>query len=412
VAPRDGPEDNLAKLAISAMRNRDAPVLLFVANQLFARRDFKRAEIALQAALAIDPQSTMAREVLAAVYQVTGRLEEARQQSELAYASCWCIVDKLPSLARKPSVLLAMNRGSEHIPSTHLLPLERYDKVRCLLDCAKWDDGTELPAHDVIFNLLGEPDSLVEPDPSFDELLRRSGRPLLNTPRAVRETRRDRLAARLRGIESIEVPEVHRIEAEHAAPARLAEELGRRGARYPLLVRPAGMHGGRGVLLATEPSQLSQHSFPAASALYATAYRDYRSADGYYRKYRAIFVDRKPLPYHLAISPQWLVHYFSAEMGAAAAKLEEERRFLEAPRAVLGERAYRALEEIGERLALDYAGIDFSLLPDGTLLVFEANATMLVHPEDAGGETAHKNVHVEAILQAVFAMVERRATRK
>ena len=173
MAPRDGPEDNLAKLAISAMRNRDAPVLLFVANQLFARRDFKRAEIALQAALAIDPQSTMAREVLAAVYQVTGRLEEARQQSELAYASCWCIVDKLPSLARKPSVLLAMNRGSEHIPSTHLLPLERYDKVRCLLDCAKWDDGTELPAHDVIFNLLGEPDSLVEPDPSFDELLRR-----------------------------------------------------------------------------------------------------------------------------------------------------------------------------------------------------------------------------------------------
>lgn len=48
---------------------------------------------------------------------------------------------------------------------------------------------------------------------------------------------------------------------------------------------------------------------------------------------------------------------------------------------VLGERAMAAIAAIGRRLDLDYGGMDFTLLADGRLFVFEANATMLVHGE-------------------------------
>jgi glutathione synthase/RimK-type ligase-like ATP-grasp enzyme len=59
-----------------------------------------------------------------------------------------------------------------------------------------------------------------------------------------------------------------------------------------------------------------------------------------------------------------------------------------------------ALDAVGRRLDLDYAGIDFTLLPDGRLFVFEANATMLVHRERSNGVLAYRNAHVQRIVDA------------
>jgi hypothetical protein len=54
---------------------------------------------------------------------------------------------------------------------------------------------------------------------------------------------------------------------------------------------------------------------------------------------------------------------------------------------------------------LDYAGVDFSLLPDGRVLLFEANATMLAHPEAPDGPLAHKNPFIERVFTAFQAML-------
>ena len=172
------------------------------------------------------------------------------------------------------------------------------------------------------------------------------------------------------------------------------------GLNNPLLVRPAASHGGLGLTLC----ETFEAAFDALQALggaaYVTAFRDSRDADGCWRKYRVVFVDREPLPYHLAISDAWMVHYRSAAMEGAPAKLAEEARFLLDPETALGAPAWSALREIGRRLDLDYAGIDFTLGPDGRLLVFEANATMLVHRERRDGPLAHKNAAVQAIAEA------------
>ena len=67
-----------------------------------------------------------------------------------------------------------------------------------------------------------------------------------------------------------------------------------------------------------------------------------------------------------------------------------------------------ALEEIGARLGLDYGGVDFSLLPDGRVLVFEANAAMLVHPEDDPA-FAYRNKLMEVIQSAFTRLLVRKA---
>jgi hypothetical protein len=75
---------------------------------------------------------------------------------------------------------------------------------------------------------------------------------------------------------------------------------------------------------------------------------------------------------------------------------------------VLGPAAMQVLRAIGQRLNLDYCGVDFSLLEDGRILLFETNATMLAHPEQFHTTLHYKNCYVQRILDAFACMMPRR----
>jgi hypothetical protein len=119
-------------------------------------------------------------------------------------------------------------------------------------------------------------------------------------------------------------------------------------------------------------------------------------------------VDGRLYPVHLAIAPQWKVHYFSAEMAERSDHRAEETAFLEDMPAVVGERGPRALAEIFAILGLDYAGVDFGLTEAGTILVFEANATMAVYHSEAGAWGSRRRA-AERVIAAVRAMLVERA---
>jgi hypothetical protein len=193
------------------------------------------------------------------------------------------------------------------------------------------------------------------------------------------------------------------IAASELAGGDLRGAAARAGIEGPFLVRPIGSHGGKGLLLVG--SDTPDEPPPPARAYYLTEFVDFRSADGLYRKYRTVFVDGRPLPYHLAVSPKWMVHYESSGMDQHADRLAEEMRFLESPAAAVGADAAAAIASIGATMGLDYAGIDFTLTPDGRVLLFEANATMLVHPEAQGSALAHKNPYIERIFAAFRTMI-------
>ena len=80
-------------------------------------------------------------------------------------------------------------------------------------------------------------------------------------------------------------------------------------------------------------------------------------------------------------------------------------RYLDDPVRALGLSAWEAVRQVGAAMDLDYAGVDFSLLPDGRVLLFEANATMLVHPEAKAGPLAHKNPAIQRIYDAFKGML-------
>ena len=87
-------------------------------------------------------------------------------------------------------------------------------------------------------------------------------------------------------------------------------------------------------------------------------------------------------------------------------------KFLEDMPGTLGSKAMRALEAIQAELELDYAGIDFGLSDDGEVLLFEANATMVIAKPGNEAHWAYRHRAIDRVLEAAVAMLTEGARRQ
>ncbi|HEY1722761.1 MAG TPA: hypothetical protein VGG27_16065, partial [Magnetospirillaceae bacterium] len=269
--------------------------------------------------------------------------------------------------------------------------------VVALLPDTTYDLETLRKSGDVVVNLISDIDRDGDTLPLAADLSERLGRPVINRPRLIRETGRDQIAARLSGIPGCRIPKTQRF-----AAAALAESLTHLA--LPFLIRPTGDHGGEAFekidQIDTVADFAARHP---ASHYYVTEYVDFSGADGYFRKYRLIFVDGEILPYHLAIDRQWKVHHFRTDMANQEWMRQEEEVFLATPGRVFNPSRMEALKAIRSTIGLDYFGIDCAIDREGQLVVFEVNATMLVHGEY--GLFAYKQPYIERIKAAFGTML-------
>jgi tetratricopeptide (TPR) repeat protein len=298
---------------------------------------------------------------------------------------------------RSALVLCVSGPWHRNIPLDFVVDPARWALHRWYLpDAAAKRGAVELPDYELVIDAIGES---VEAQPALDAAQRfiaAQAQPSINDPQRVRGLARDVLAATLRNVAGCA-----------AAPARRVsrDELLRIATGFPLLVRPTDTHGGRGLERLDDAAEITGYAarFPAQT-YDVGAFVDYRSADGYFRKYRVMFVAGEPYPYHLAIDREWMIHYRSAPMDEHAWMRDEERRFLRAPETALAG-WHTTLRAIGAAADLDYFGIDCTVLGDGTLLVFEADTAMLVHGFTSDVE---KSGAVDRIRNAVAELFDRR----
>lgn len=386
-------DEAIAKFEQALSLKPDYPMaMLNLGSSMLIKKDYERALEWTQALLEVSPDLVEAHQNAAAIYLELGQLDRAKYHRDQAYSRQSIFVDFSPTPAR--TILIPWAAGKGNIPLDYLLPKERNQCVTWVMEYANEEQISKLPHYDAVFNAIGDDDALEPALDGMKRLLLQRGIPVLNHPDAVQHTARDSLPSLLAGIPNVVVPTTIRVGASeiHAATRQFST------LRFPLLLRPSGSHGGDHLERIDSAEELNSVRPWSAEHYYLSNFHDFCSPDGFYRKYRMIFVDRKPMPYHLAISTHWLVHYETAGMLDSPLKLAEEAAFLAEPHKVLGNAAMSALHAIGQVLNLDYCGIDFSMLPDRRLLVFEANATMLVHPEDANGQLGHKNVYVQRII--------------
>jgi hypothetical protein len=255
------------------------------------------------------------------------------------------------------------------------------------------DPAQPLPPHQRIVNAIGDADQAAAALAQADILVASSTAPVINRPARVRRTGRGDLARLCDGIDGLVAPPIRRMSR---VSLLAAEDL-----VFPLLLRAPGFHTGRHLTRVETPAALA----PAMAAmpgdtLFVIAPLEARGPDGMCRKYRVMLIGGRLYPWHLAISPRWKVHYYTAAMAEHPACRDEEARFLRDMPGVLGQRAMAALHGLGERLGLDYAGVDFALAPDGAVLVFEANATMTINPPPPDPIWAYRRAAAEAVQAA------------
>jgi len=374
-------------------------------NLLREEQDVAGARAQYEAALALDPELQEAHQGMAWVLGELG-LDAADEHRRRGFTGRATVTQPYRGTGQGvPIVLLVSARGG-NIPTRLWIDDRRFTIHAIYADY--YDPAQPLPPHALIMNAIGDADLCVLALERAEVLAARSTAPVINRPALVKVTGRAETARRMGALPDVVAP---RIETR----TRASLESGPDGhsdpaLEFPLLLRSPGFHTGRHfVRVETREALTGALATLVGEELLAIEYLDARGPDGMARKYRVMFIDGVLYPLHLAVSSDWKVHYFSADMARNAAFREEERRFLHDMPGVLGSRAMRALERVRAALGVEYGGIDFALAPDGAVLLFEANATMALVPPAPGEIWDYRRPAIDTALQAARRMLESRA---
>jgi tetratricopeptide (TPR) repeat protein len=267
-----------------------------------------------------------------------------------------------------------------------------------------------LPEHDLVINAVSESDAAEPLLEAIAAFAQQSAVPLLNHPDGVRRAARHRFPEHLGGIPRCLAPLPLRLTRQELAGDGLAARLADAGIAMPILVRPVASQAGRDLARIADPAELARYLAGIAEEdlFYVMPFHDYAGADGLYRKYRIVFVDDEPFPYHLAISQSWMVHYYNAGMRENAERRAEEARFLADLGSAFDAGLQEALRRLAQAIGLDYFAIDCTVMPDGRLLVFEVETGMIVHNLDPIDIYPYKPAAFARIAAALEALLARR----
>jgi Flp pilus assembly protein TadD len=363
------------------------------------------AVVHLREALVLDENQLESHVRLSSIFMLQGRTAEAHYHRTQAGRRAHHVIEPCATGMAEGRVLILAATNNADLPVDYLIDGGRFDKI-FIFPGANDSDPREfverLPAFDVVFNAIADADAGPLDLNAAGRLAPFLGHEMLNPTDKVWRTRRHLATDLFAGIDGLILPT-----AELASYAALDRMAGRHNPPFGrLLVRPAGAHGGDALELVDGPDQLAQYLTRYKSLDYfLTEFFDFASTDGLYRKYRFIFVDRIAYPYHLAIMDHWKVHYHRAQMDLSEAKKREEEMFLTDYAQVFTGAAANALQAIGAAMDLDYAGIDCALMPDGRVLLFEANPAMLVHLMDSPIDFPYKHREVPKIRNAMSDML-------
>lgn len=379
-----------------------------LANLLLEAGDLAAARRHFESALRLAPDHVEAHQGFANLLGEQGEMAAAEAHRRRAFKDR--AVTMLPYRGEGEPIplLLLVAASGGNIPTRNLLD----DRVflTSVVMAEYFDPAAPLPPHRLVFNAIGDADLCGRALAVAVSLAKRSTAPIINPPSAVLATARLANARRLGSITDVVSPRMAMVARSALAGADAPAVLARTGLGFPLLLRAPGFHSGRHFVKIERAEELAAAvALLPGDDLLAIEYLDARGADLFARKYRVMMIGGEMFPLHMAASRDWKVHYFTAEMADHPEHRAEEAAFLADMKSVLGPRAIGALARISDLLALDYAGVDFGLGAKGELVLFEANATMVINPPDPDERWAYRREAVARALDAARRMLTTKA---
>ena len=379
-----------------------------LANLLFLMGELEPARLHFESALRIDPDHIHAHRGMGNLLAETGDSAAARRHRDKGFKGY--SLTPLPYRGDGPAiaVLLLVSAAGGNIPTTYILD-ERHFQTTVLVT-EYYDAKVPLPRHDLVFNSIGDADLCREGLESACAVLARTKQPVINHPHAVLKTGRAANVERLRGEPGIVVPRMATLPRQVLASSEAAGAVSSAGFSFPFLVRALGFHTG---IFFERVDNL--HDLQSAAAkfpgddLCLIEQLDARDSEGFFRKCRVMIIDRKIYPLHLAISRNWKVHYFRADMAESTEHRAKDAAFLMDLGSFVGARGMAGLQRINAALDLDYCGVDFAINAAGDILLFEANATMVMVPLSADPKWDYRRPAFDDVFTAIRSMLIERA---
>lgn len=231
----------------------------------------------------------------------------------------------------------------------------------------------DLARFGLLVNLVTDPDQNPKVLANLVRLVKGYGGRVVNPPHLVQRTTRDRVARACASLAGVVAPRALRIEGK-AARGQLADFP------FPAILRLAGTHTGKVLGVAGNAGE-ALSLLVDGKAHILTEFRDFRSIDGLYRKYRFVFIGGEIVMRHLLVSDSWNVHAADRArfMSPRPDLVAEERDAIEYGMNAFPHPVRAGLEAIRRAIGLDMFGVDCAISPEGVIL-FEANATMNFFP--------------------------------
>ncbi len=270
-----------------------------------------------------------------------------------------------------------------------------------------------LPEHDVAIVIASNSEDCRAALSKIDAAAPNWPRPLLNPPNLVGSLDRDKLHRLLEGIDGLEIPATLVVTRERLleivqGPGELADIAA--GLAFPVVIRPRGSHAGSGLAKIDDGQALASYLEGRDEDLFfISRFVDYSSEDELFRKYRIVFIDGAPYACHMAIADRWDIWYLNAGMSESAEKRREEETWMCTFDIGFGRRHQAALAAMADRIGLEYFTIDCAETWDGSLLIFEADNTAVVHNMDHAQVFPYKPPQMRKIFDAFAAMLVRHA---
>lgn len=369
-------------------------------NILYEDGELSAARENFEFVLKADADFVDAHRGLGRIFYDQGDIEAADHHWRRSFPGQAITTQRYRGLGNATPLLLLGSARRGNIPTQHILDNRTFAVT--ILFAEYYKPEMPLPPHSIVFNTIGDADLCPAALATAEEITARTDAPVINLPSLVSLTGRTTNAARLRALPGVRIPNIVELRRNNFCKAN--------GLTFPLLLRSKGFHNGQHFVRIErrEDLEVASAELPG-KALLAIEYLNAKGTDGMTRKYRVMYIGGVLYPLHLAISAKWKVHYLTSDMATNPAHRAEEERFLGDMPTVLGSTAMKALTTIGEMLGLDYVGFDFALDSDGSILLFEANPTMVIDPPSREQIWDYRRAPIERVLNAAKDLLLARA---
>ena len=207
------------------------------------------------------------------------------------------------------------------------------------------------------------------------------GVPVVNHPTKVVHSTRDASVKLLADLPGVLVPKTARFSSTGKTAEAVADEI-EAHFDYPIITRSLTAQKGVGMnKVDSRAALITALASDIPENFFVTQFVDSRGGNEYYRKIRASIVQDELVIVRVDFHPDWKVHggrsgkrvSFYLENGYL---LDQEKRICADPEKELGGAAMQSLRALRDRIPLDVFGLDFEVDADGSVIFYEANATM------------------------------------